>query len=239
MRRQEDTQDPQRPPHLDLLGARPRPVPEDLAARVRDAVTEDRGLLARLRALPTRGREALAAVVVLALSVAVLLATPRHDLSGYPGFRMSLVLGALAVLGLIALRASLRPLHRPSLSPRRRTALALAALATPLVLAVLPDVYSGAALHAQVTSSVLDAAWRCLVFGVVVGAPFLLAALLLDRSGLRLRPHFLFAGAAAALTGNFALQLHCPITDPLHLVLGHASVVLPFLVLEAFVRRRA
>jgi hypothetical protein len=49
----------------------------------------------------------------------------------------------------------------------------------------------------------------------------------------------LAAGLIAALTGNLALQLHCPASDPMHLVLGHATVVLPFLALEAVARLKS
>lgn len=214
------------------LGQGPTTVTPAVTARIHDAIRAERGVAAALRAFPTLRREALAAGFVLVLALLVLAATPRGDLATYPGHRMLLALGLLAVAAAGALRGTLRPLHRPAAPASQWLPIFLGVLFVPLALAILPDAYTGAPLHAHVTVPVLDAAWRCLVFGVVTGAPFVVAARFLDRTGLRLHSHLHFAGAAAALAGNLNLQLHCPITDPLHLVLGHATVVAPFVVFE-------
>ena len=52
---------------------------------------------------------------------------------------------------------------------------------------------------------------------------------MLDRS--RDPDHAFLAAGAAGLTGQLVLFLHCPISDPSHLLSGHASVAVIFLVL--------
>ena len=237
-RRPDNNQEPLRPERLELLGVGPSPVPPPLVARVREALAGEIGPAASLRALTTSLRVGAGVVVIALLSLVVLAVTPRHDLAAYPSLRMALALGIFAALGLMAVWTTLRPLHQPEVSTRGHLGLSFAVLASIVAMALLPDAYSGAGLHVHVSAPVLDAAWRCLVFGVVTGAPFVLAARILDRAGLKGRTHLHFAGATAALTGNLTLQLHCPLTDPLHLLLGHATVVLPFLALEALVRKK-
>jgi hypothetical protein len=63
----------------------------------------------------------------------------------------------------------------------------------------------------------------CFFFGALFGLPILLSILAVDR-GLGRTNVALLGAASVGLTGNLALQLHCPLTHPLHLVPGHATI---------------
>ena len=64
--------------------------------------------------------------------------------------------------------------------------------------------------------------------GILLGVPVYAVTRLLDRGGTLLGP--LLAALAAGLTGNFALQIHCPTNDTQHAMAGHAPVALVFVL---------
>ena len=66
------------------------------------------------------------------------------------------------------------------------------------------------------------AALRCLLIGSAVAAGMYAVLRGLDRGGSR---RLLLMAACAGLAANLMLQLHCPKTAPLHLLLGHLGVV--------------
>ena len=70
-----------------------------------------------------------------------------------------------------------------------------------------------------------------MLYGALTGLPFILLARLMDRGGLRSRDRSLFAVLTGFLAGNIMLQLHCPNTDPLHLLFGHGGVLIPMLLM--------
>jgi hypothetical protein len=64
----------------------------------------------------------------------------------------------------------------------------------------------------------------------------------LDRGRHGAWPGALTAAGAAGLTGILALELHCPLTHPTHLVVGHATVGSVLLLVYGgftWLRRRA
>jgi len=65
----------------------------------------------------------------------------------------------------------------------------------------------------------------------------LLAARLLDRGAHAGLGRRLLAAAAAGLAADLALELHCPIDDPGHLLAGHAAVGVALAAACALLRR--
>lgn len=224
-------------PRLDRLLAQERDrslQDADLASlqhAVEQAVSEDRGLHARIRSRSTRTRW-LAAGLALLLPVVVLLATPRPDLAAYPLGRLVLDL-ALWLTGLVlAISVVLRPFWRPEPSRGILAAIAFGAIALTLLVTLLPaaDVHHQASLQGT-GSDFFSRALACLGFGTAVAAPAVLWFWLLHRNPERQAAWPVFVAIAGACVGGLALALHCPIISPLHLVTGHFGVVLGLSVL--------
>jgi hypothetical protein len=192
----------------------------------------ERGVLAWLRSLPTGQRLAMVlfmAVVTAIAALAVLPANPRPGLEVHSPERLAVTLAALFLLTAVATWRLLRPLHQPP-PPRWQSALLVAAgLFMPVVLALAPHGAS-AQEHAVIYAAEEGATFLrnsllCFTFGAVLGLPVLVVAMLLRRADIDGAAVAALAGVAAGLTGNMALQLHCPNTTPKHLLLGHATLL--------------
>lgn len=180
-----------------------------------------------LRSRPTWLRRAMALAAFVVVGVISGLGAPRPDLAEYPIGRMAIELAALGVLLGTSLWLTVRPLHEPAMSRGKLWALAGLALASTLVLALLPQAHAHLPTGATGDRPLLAHAMPCMGFGLALGLPVYAIARLLDR-GARLGA--LMAGVAAGLAGNFALQLHCPIAASDHLMAGHVTVLLAFVV---------
>lgn len=178
-------------------------------------------------------------LIAIGTAIAVVLVggvvTSRRELGALSAVHLALALASLGALLAASLHQALRPLHRPPLSPPARIAIgALTLIATfTLALFPVPDAHvagAGEGLHVS----------PCLFYGLLMGLPVYLVLRLLDRS----RSHApLLASCAAGLAGNLVLQLHCPRSDPQHLMLSHFTVALLFVaglgVLHVLLRPRS
>jgi len=122
-------------------------------------------------------------------------------------------LGALVVLGGLAMASALRPITE-SQDPRGARLLAAGGIAL-------------GALGALGVGS--DGRWggagglRCVLVGSLVALPVFVAARLLDRAPWR---GVLFGALAGGITGTVALQLVCPVPHLGHLLVGHFGALL-------------
>lgn len=208
---------PAAPPDLDGL----------FAAVGRD-LQRERGVVAWLRARSTSLRLVLAGSASGAVVLAAYAWFARPDLGAYPVARMvAVVLIAVSVLA-ASLALALRPTQRPAAPSWAAAAVAGLGLLGLLAVYLLPALPALDPSHAQAPGleAALHRAWPCLGIGLVVAAALYALWSLLDRGGAR---RGLAAAAAAGLTANLALQLHCPITAPAHLILGHLGVALVML----------
>lgn len=183
----------------------------------------DAGIGGKLRALRTSHRILVLMTVVAVVTAVAVLTTPRPDLAHYPPMRMALTLALLVgVTGAAAWRL-LRPLHAPPPRVWSSRALLVIGVLTPCVLALVPIHHTGAAAGEGVAFAA--ACGKCLGFGGVLGLPVLLLAFWARRARIDGAGAAALGGVAAGLTGNLTLQVHCPITESTHLLMGHAALL--------------
>ena len=78
----------------------------------------------------------------------------------------------------------------------------------------------------------------CFLTGSFSAFPILVWTRMLSRRSGRLWHVGALGAIAAAVVGSLAVFLHCPLTNPLHLTLGHVTVLLPFIGLGLLGRGR-
>lgn len=224
------------------LGRTPPPAPTpDRFAKISQITSEQDGeAVWRLRSMPTNRRISIGLCAALIGGVVCLLLLPRPDMGVYPMMRMGIVLGAMFIATAFGVVLSMPKSYKPRHPVTLRLALLIFLLLIPFIPALLPVVSHG---HPASTTDMglLKSAGACIGFGTLAAFPALIGIRLLQReSELRLWPT-IYAGVAAALGANIALQAHCPIVDTGHLVVGHAMLgivyaVLAWLVVKATVR---
>jgi hypothetical protein len=165
----------------------------------------------------------LASLVLGVVSIGTMAVWLRADFELYPLARMQAVLGTIAALIVLELILVLWPLQFPA-APKWLMAVAVAG--APIGLFFW---YSAPAAHTHPRSlpvesfgSLVSHAARCLAVGSVVAGGMYALLAGLDRGGSN---RLLLMAACAGLAGNLMLQLHCAITAPIHLVIGHLGVV--------------
>jgi hypothetical protein len=193
---------------------------------VDELVDDERGLLAGLRSL-RRWQSAVLLGMAVALEIGVVITlVPRADLRAYPLALMILALLVLAALGGASVWRLLRPLHLPAASRGRTAVLVAVSLLGAFAIAALPMEHLGA--PAGEGQGFWIACGKCLAFGGALGLPVGLVAIAAQRSATGGAMMVALAGIFAGLAGNLCLQVHCPITDPAHLLWGHAPLLLVF-----------
>lgn len=191
----------------------------------------ERGLSAWLRSRPTWQRATLALAVIAAPALLVAETQLRPDMSVYPTSRMATMLLSLTVLLAFTLAVALRPLQRPAPAPLLTSLTVVGSLLGLLGLSLLPEAHHAhpaSLVHGQGVLAQLLRAAPCFVIGLLVGSVIYALLVALDRGGHRRDTLFALCSGLAA---NLSLQLLCPVTAPVHMVLGHFGVALGLLVL--------
>jgi len=211
---------------------------DQMFASIEGRIAAERGWRDTVRSLPVAWRLLAALVVTVIVPLVVLAVLPRADLGVYPAGRMSLTLALLIAPALLALWLTMRPIFRPRLPHWVAALVVLAGVGFSALVSSLPEahaLYEGSLRGTG--DDFLPLAAACLAFGLICGAPVLVAFRLVSQKPW-LGPT---AYLASALTGVVALQLHCPMVGPAHLLGGHFSVVVVFLAaigVLALLRRR-
>ncbi len=207
-----------------------------LEAELEREIAAEHGVRAGLRALSTPRRVLLVLLPLCSLAGITLLVRPRLDLAVYPSTRMALVLGVVSALVLLSLLLALWSLAwRPLPETVRKLGVALAPIAL-LVLYALPPAHTAhpASLQAEGLTALFLHALPCLLIGSAVAASTFFLVRAFDRGGTRASSLF---AACAGLYANLLLQLHCSVTAPAHMLLGHLGVAVLALLAVALVRR--
>jgi len=210
-----------------------------LLARVERDVAAERGARARIRALSSPGRVAIAlgAVALLVGFGCALGHGPR-----VPSAAALLMLLPAALL-LVAIVTALRPLQRPALPAWRRRLADLVPFTVMLALCFAPDLLAqlrGDAIAHMEAGEALLGGRGCLVASAIAAT----LAFALLRSLDRGTPGSTLAAiGAGALASSLTLWALCPTTAAAHLVVAHYGAVLVFgagaLAVSGWLRRRA
>lgn len=204
------------------------PDPAQLFSGLEGQLEAERGVGAWLRSRPTMQRVGLA-LAAIATAIVLGLLKRRVDFPVYPKLRLALELAAPLLLIGLALRAWLRPLHKPA--PRFDVTpwLLGVVLLLPVVQALLPVAHQAAGamggMGMKMGHGLLRGAIGCLLWGLALGLPAALLVRALGRGGGRSAGRSaVLAAAIGGLAGFVALHLHCPSTDVGHLLLAHAPI---------------
>jgi hypothetical protein len=197
---------------------------EKMQAELEGKLAQEKGFAAWLRSRPTPLRASLAGLVIGLLAFLTMALWIRPDFDVYPLARMHATLATIAGLIVLNLILLLWPLQLPA-APRWLLGFAVACAPIGLFFwysAPAAHVAHPKSLPDQNIGSMLVHALKCLTFGSVAAAAFYSVFRALDRGGSN---RLLLMAACAGLGANLLLQLHCPSTSPMHLVIGHLGVV--------------
>lgn len=194
------------------------------AIRTRTAA-DDRSALGYLRSRRTRTRRAIAIVAFFGIMGAAVATLPLISAEERTG-TWAATIAAFVALSVLTIFAATRPLHVPALRSGRTIAICAVAITATLVAALLPDG------HAGTTADVWAKFAPCMGTGLLLGLPVYAVVRMLDRGNAL---GGLLAAAAAGLGGNLFLKLHCPIAEPSHMMAGHFSVAVIFVLGLGFV----
>lgn len=213
----------------------------DLRLSLDAELAKERCPSAFLRSRSTPLRVLLLGVGLLILALLTLLLRGRVDLAVYPLPRMLLLLTAMAVWFFGSTWLALWPLSRPALPAAVLKAFIAFGPLLLLGLYSLPAAHTDhpASLQAPGVAALLLRAVPCLVFGAAIAAGTYSLLRAFDRGGSRAS---LLMASAGGLAANLLLQLHCPVTAPEHMLVGHLGSALSVLgavwLTERVVQRR-
>ena len=201
------------------------------------SLADERGIRAWLREQPTRSRLLIAIGLAAAVPLFWLLAGRRVDFGVYPVGRLSLDLALLLAPMVLTFPLVFRPLHRRAVPQWVGPALVFSAVAAVAVLVTMPAAHwAHPASQLGVGDDRNARALACFMTGAGSAGPVLVGLWVLSRRGQPLWRLGTLAAVLAGMVGGLSVFIHCPLTSPTHLVLGHATVMLPFVALALLSR---
>ncbi len=203
------------PPELDASA---------LLGGVLGSIEKERGMRAWLRSRSMLVRVGLPLAAVLLVLTYVLLFKRRPDVGSWLPVDFGVAVALYALLIGAAVVLELRPLELRPLPAWLRPVLVTLALALPVLFVWLPQAHHAPLAYAPPGKSFGQLAFGCFAFGTALALPALALLWAADRVGHRSFRLALLAAAIGGLIGNLVLQFHCPITDPAHLLVGHATI---------------
>jgi hypothetical protein len=212
------------------LGAGGEVAPDPgLLAAVEQDLAREHGPRAWLRSRSTPLRFALALLTAALVFTLVYLQAPRPDFATASDERWY-ALAALLLLGVVlGADGALRVLGRAQ--PSSLVGAALTVLSLPLLVALLPEADGPPpAAVAGAGADFARSSLRCLCFGLLISAPLGTLLWFVSREDRLALASLIFVAGAAGVGANLALHAHCAISSPGHLIAGHATVGLAWLL---------
>jgi len=208
---------------------RPLPSSDDLFEQIEGKLARETGPRAWLRSRPSPLRFTLLLLPLLLVLLAGGLLGQRADLEHYPMQRVALLLCVYFLAIALAFGKQL------SESPRGHAlgdyvGLLAFALAVPALAAFAP----ATEVSRRIESS---GAFGCFGYGALLTLPIALLLWALDRDDRPSLRTVCLSAAALGLSANLLLELHCGNGDWAHVLGGHASLGVAWLVAWAVTRR--
>lgn len=201
-------------------------LPEHLFQGIEANVAREIGFRAWLRSRPTRLRFGL---VLTSIALVVIVGGGlrlRVDFSDYPRGRLLALLAGYVLAASLAVSLAVRNELSPAPWRRllsRRPALLLGALALPMLAAFAPATEACRHLGPQ-------GALNCFSYGLLFTGPVALLIWAVDRDDLPSLGTASSSAVALGFASSLLLELHCPNGNVQHLLLGHASLGVAWLV---------
>ena len=208
--------------HLLDRGAEDLPPLEKMMAATQQKIAADVGIAARIKHWSTPVRAGLMFSATAAILAFVLAFRARPDLAAVPIPDVSLRSAGLLLWVGIGLASAMRPSHIPALRTSGFWAMLGAAVVGPVVVALLPEMHTGH--EASLVDNFALQTGLCFVWGTAVAFAVVALWRTVERRSQPTARHFATAAATAAAAANIALLLHCPLTDPAHMVVGHGLI---------------
>lgn len=190
----------------------------------------DKRITGFVRSRSTIVRRLIVLVVFAVLAVIGWYNFPLVDESVRTGQWVA-TLVAFCILLIVAMLMVTRPVHRPELPRWQVLCLVCVAVGATVLAAFWPTAGAQAITHEHASRMVAGA---CMGFGLLLGVPVYALLRLVDRGNAF---GSLIAASAAGLAGNFVLKAHCEIETTGHVLLGHASVAVLFVMGLGLVHR--
>jgi predicted anti-sigma-YlaC factor YlaD len=205
------------------------PLARDFFAQIEQKLAREAGLRAWLRSRPSPLRFLFVLLALLLVLGAGGLLRQRTDFHSYPMQRVALLLFVYFVAIALAFGKQL------SESPRRDAladyvGLLVFALAVPALAAFAP----ATELSRQAGAA---GAFGCFSYGALLTFPIAFLLWAFDRNDRPSLRSVCLRAAALGLSANLLLELHCGNGNPLHGLLGHASLGVAWLAAWLVARR--
>jgi hypothetical protein len=204
------------------------PFPSDFFGQIEQELARETGPRAWLRSRPSRVRFVFTLLAVLCAVIGGGLLRQRADFAQYPMLRVGLLLCVYFVAIALAFAKELSEL--PRREPLRESLPLLTfALAVPILASFAP----ATEISRQASA---DGALSCFGYGALLTLPVALLLWAFDRNERPSLRTACLSAAALGLAANLLLELHCGNGNPMHVLLGHASLGLAWLAVWSTMR---
>jgi len=195
----------------------------EMLAEVHDEVGSEADTLhGRLSTMPTPARLGIGGAFGLFVGgVAMAMMGLRGDIASLELPRLAMSLLGLLVVGAVAAALALRGPHKAPLGPAAKIAAAVA-LGLPVISSAIPGFWEGMTVPPEMAVSAI---LSCVAHGSPVAVLSGAAVLFFTRWSLTPQLRVAFAGIAGGCVGFAVQQLACPGADPMHMLLGHAGLM--------------
>lgn len=202
--------------------------PDDLFEQLEQKVARESGVRAWLRSRPTRLRFVTALSLLLIVVIGGGLLRHRADFAEYPALRVVLLLCVYFVAIALAFAKELSVQRRPNALSDYLGLLAFG-LSVPVLAMFAPATDSSRYMSSS-------GALSCFCYGALFTLPIALLLWAFDRDQRPALRTVCLSAAALGLAANLLLELHCSNGNPMHVLLGHASLGLAWLAAWGAVR---